>query len=167
MFPVCFTMVSATSQKNLLTSRLEWPFTSPPVFSASKKYAPLVQKAGAPKTCIPSALELRLSLRRRRKSSFRVRGAKSKVVSRCKTQCFDHIVDPKWPFRVRGAKVPLFSARKNEVKCDFFVLRGLVFFARMRSTLSLAFAPLVRKCTLRVQILIPLRRGECDVRFTS
>jgi len=164
---VCFTVVSATWQKNLHTSRLKWSVLSPAVISASKKYAPLVQNARVEKACIPSALELRFPLRLRPKSSFRVRGAKPKVVSRNKTNCFGHITDPKWSFRVRGAKVPVFSARKNAFICYFFVLRGLVFFARMRSTSSLAFAPLARKCAFRVKILIPLRRGESDLRFTS
>ena len=61
----------------------------------------------------------------------------------------------------------VFSARKNAFICYFFVLRGLVFFARMRSTSSLAFAPLARKCTFRVKISIPLRRGESDLLFYS
>ena len=95
VYRVCFTMDSATLQKNLRTSRLEWPFTSRPVLFASKSYVPLVPNACAQKACIPSALELRFSLRLGQKSFIRVRAVKSKFVSRCKTRWFGHVCDPK------------------------------------------------------------------------
>ena len=79
LYCVCFTMDSETLQKNLRTSRLEWPFMARPVIFASQSDVPLVPNACVQKTAIPSALELRFSLRLGQKSFIRVRGVEVEV----------------------------------------------------------------------------------------